>query len=135
MIDPWEAFIQFLLSRPELAALDRQIGRSYDRAWQSSTPALVVALDNGTPSDYAPVHQIRFETRCFSSNVEETMNTWLALITISRDTNRNPILTSAGTGLVYSMLQASGPSNQYDQDLALHEMSGFWDVTISEVIA
>jgi hypothetical protein len=134
MIDPWEAAILFLLSRSELNMLNGQIGRIYDGQWQRGTPSLAFVMDDSSP-DEAPVHVMRFESRCYANDVASAMDTWMALMTISRTISRVPVAVTGGTCLIYDFEKMSGPSRIPDQDLNLEMITGFWNINISEVTA
>lgn len=136
MIDPLEAAIQFLLSREELSSLNGRISgkHRYGETWSTDQASLVAVLDDSDPNWFVQVHDVRLEILCMAADDTTAMNTWLALLAISRHAGRVAVRTSNGDALVYSFLPESGPSYAPDEELdMLKRVVSFWRVRVSEV--
>lgn len=136
MIDPLEAAIQFLLSRSELASLNRRISlrHKYGEEWTTDQASLVVRLDDSDPDHYVQWQTVRLEVWCLADNDAEAMRLWMTLMGLSRSVERVAVTTSQGDALVYSFLPESGPSYLPDPELdMMRRVLSFWQIQVSEV--
>lgn len=135
MIDPLETVIKWLQQDAFLAALvGTRIAAKhrYGETWKATEPGLMVRLDGGTPDLYAAVQPIRLEIRCYAPSQPQAMAVWRRLVEISRATDRRPVLTASGGGLLYFFNQSSGPSLLYDQEVKLDFTMCFFDALVAE---
>ena len=136
MIDPLEAAIKFLLARPELAGLASRIAskHKYGEEWATDQSSLVVILDDSQPNWYVPIQDLRLEVWCLAAQDADAIDTWMALVSISRSVGRTVAVTSQGKALVYSFLAESGPSYLPEKELdPLKRIVSFWRIQIGEV--
>lgn len=141
MIDPLETVIAWLRQDAALVALVGTRLASKHRygdptnGWPTTQTGLMVRLDGGLPDLYAALQPIRLEVRCYAPSQVQGMAIWRRLVEISRKTERRPVLTSTGSGLLYRLLQASGPSLLYDSDVKLDFVMCFFEALVSEAEA
>jgi len=136
MIDPLEAAIQFLLGRSELVDLEGRIAskHKYGEEWQTSQSSIVVVLDDSNPNWYVQMHDIRLEVWCLAADDEAAMDLWMILQGLSRTKEREPVVTSKGTALVYAFKPESGPSYLPDPELTMvKRVLSFWRIQVAEV--
>lgn len=135
MIDPLEVVIKYLAGD---AALTELVGtriaakHRYGTGWTVAQTGLMVRLDGGQPDIDATLQPIRIEARCYAPSQVEATAIWRRLVEITRDTDRRPVLTANGGGLLYRFNQSSGPSLLYDQDVKLDFVMCFFDALVSE---
>lgn len=135
MIDPLEVVIKWLTQDAELAVLvgTRIAGKHrYATGWKTTEAGVMIRLDGGTPDLYGALQPIRLEVRCYAPTQAEAMAIWRRLVEISRDTDRRPVLTENGGGLLYRFIQASGPSLLYDEDVKLDFAMCFFEALVAE---
>lgn len=134
MIDPLEAFIQFLRDRSELNALGDRIAdrQQYGNGWAKGDSAIVAILDGGTPDWYVEKHDVRLEVQCYADKRPDAADLDLSLLTISRTYGRVTVETENGTALLYSFLPDSGASFLPDPDVKMERVLRFWRVQVSE---
>lgn len=137
MIDPLEAAIKFLLSRSELASLNRRIApkHRYGEEWTTDQASLIVILDDSDPDHYVRKQDVRLEVWSLAETDAEAMNTWMTLVGLSRSVARTEVITSLGTALVYSFLPESGPSYlpMPEKELQMiKRVLSFWKIQVSE---
>jgi hypothetical protein len=136
MIDPLEAAVKFLLAQNQLSSLDNRIASKhrYGEEWTADQASLVVVLDDSSPDLYVQKHDVRLEVSSYAADDATAMDTWMALIEISRNVERVVITTSNGNALVYSFKPESGPSYLPDKDLeTMKRIMSFWRIQVSEV--
>lgn len=136
MIDPLEAAIKFLLSRTELTDINNRIAskHKYGEEWTTEQSSLIVILDDSEPNWYVQVHDVRLEVQSYAADDATAMDTWMALVALSRDAARELVSTSKGDALVYSFLPESGPSYLPDKDLdMMKRVLSFWRIQVCEV--
>ncbi len=135
MIDPLETVLKWLGQDAPLAALvETRLAAKhrYGDGWLVTQPGLMVRLDGGLPDLYGALQPIRLEVRAYAPSQVEAMAVWRRLVEISRTTERRPVLTSEGSGLLYRFNQASGPSLLYDNDAKLDFVLCFFEALVSE---
>lgn len=134
MINSLEVVIQYLkiagLSTDQIASKDRFGDTS---GWLIGSKAVIINLDGGTPDLYLPVQTLRLEIRCYSEDRYQALELLNEIITLSRSTSREAVAVTGGTGLLYYLHQASGPSALYDDDLAMDFALMFFEAKISEI--
>jgi hypothetical protein len=136
MIDPLEAAIKFLLGRTELSSLSGRIAskHKYGEEWTDAQSSLVVILDDSDPNWYVQMQDVRLEVWCLAENDAAAMDTWMALVGLSRTVARTAVVTSNGNALVYSFLPESGPSYLPDKELGMMKrVLSFWKIQVCEV--
>ena len=131
MINSLAAFIKFLkassLSTPQIAEKPR-----YGEAWAAKSRSIVVRLDGGEPDLDLPVQPIRLEVRCFAENPYYATELLNEVISLSRTTDREPVVLGSDTALIYGFWQESGPSLLFDDDLNMDFALMFFGAKISE---
>lgn len=135
MIDALEAAIRFLMGRSELAGLDGRIAskHKYGEAWTPDQTGLVVILDDSDPDWYVRKQDVRLEVWSLAPDDATAMDTWMRMKEISRNCNREAVITSQGDALVYSFLPESGPSYLPDEELStMKRVISFWRIQVSE---
>ncbi len=138
MVDPLEAVIKWLAADAALAAIvSGRIAAKHRYAdkrdgWPIDQPGLMVRLDGGAPDLYATLQPIRLEVRCYAPSQYLASRTWQRLVELSRETDRQPVLTSGGPALLYRFNQASGSSMLFDPDLGLDFLMCFFEAMIAE---
>lgn len=65
------------------------------------------------------VQTARLEARCYGVSEDEAAEVWRALVGVCRETQREAVVTSDGTGLLYWLVQDGSPDFGYDADLKL----------------
>ena len=130
-IDPLAAVIQYLkgagLSVTQIAEKHR-----YGDTWQAGSRGIVVRLDGGSPEVDLHVQNIRLEVRCYAESSFYAMQMLGELITLSRSIDRESIVVGTDTALIYSLVQASGPSVLMDPDITMEFALMYFDAEIAE---
>lgn len=135
MIDPVEAVIRLL---SEDAALAELVGtriaakHRYGHGWKTTESGVMVRPDGGIPALYVPLHQLRFEVRCYAADQETAIRVWQRLVEISRETDRARVAVSGGRALVYRFLMASEPSLLFDAEADLDFALCFFETAVAE---
>ncbi len=141
MIDPLETVIAWLKQNALLTELvstriaaKHRYGQenSESQRWPVTQAGLMVRLDGGIPDLDATLQPIRLEVRCYAPTQLQAMAIWRRLVEISRDTDRQAVLTTNGGGLLYRFNQSSGPSLLYDSDVKLDFVMCFFDALVAE---
>lgn len=135
MIDPHEAVIRFLSNDAELKAIvETRVAAKhrYGVGWAVGAAGLMVRLDGGPANVYVPMQALRYEVRCYAASPVEAMRTWKRLVAVSRETSRVRVAVSDGTALIYRFLQASGPSQLYDDDVKMDCVLCFFEAAVAE---
>ncbi len=140
MIDPLECVIRWLqqdaalvaLVGDRIAAKHRYPERVDVSGWSRDDAGLMVRLDGGIPSLYVAIQPIRLEIRCYASSQYLASRAWQRLVELSRETERQAVLTSTGSALLYWFHQSSGPSMLHDGQINLDFIMSFWDALVAE---
>ncbi len=140
MIDPLETAIKWLQADAALGALvstriaaKHRYGLSVEQGgWGDSDAGLMVRLDGGSPDLYGTLQPIRLEVRCYATSQHLCSRTWQRLVEMSRECDRESVLTSTGSALLYRFNQTSGPSMLYDPDVKLDMLMCFFEALVSE---
>jgi len=135
VIDPLEIVIKHLSADPALAELvGTRIAAKhrYGNGWTVGQAGVMVRLDGGLPDLYGALQPVRLEIRCYAPSQVEAMALWRRLVEISRESERRPVLTSGGGGLLYRFNQASGPSLLFDSDAKLDFVLCFFEALVNE---
>lgn len=131
MINALETVIQYLkgagLSTSQIASKDR-----FGETWPVSSQAIVVNLDGGNPDLYLPVQNVRLEIRCYGPDRWSALTLLDEVIELSRATCREEVTVSGGTAMLYRLLQASGPSALFDDELQMDFALMFFEAMVCE---
>lgn len=132
VIDPLEAVITWLET-----ALTTVSGRvagkhRYGDDWADDATGVSVHLDGGTPDLYAPVGELRFEMRIYSTDQAAIVAVWMQLVDLSRDNKRFIQNTTRGNALIHYFLPGSTLSLTYDDPLEKDLGIVFFESMISE---
>lgn len=132
MIDALACVIQYF----KAAGLStRQIAEKYrygNGGWAAGTPSLLVRLDGGEANLDLPIQEVRLEVRCYAQSSELAMQMLGELITLSRATNREQVVTGDKNALLYWLLQDSGSSALTDEDLKMAYALMFFRARVAE---
>jgi len=105
----------------------------YGEDWSTAQSSLIVILDDSEPNWDLQVHDVRLEVQSYAADDATAMDTWMALVALSRDATRELVTTSKGDALVYSFLPESGPSYFPDKDLdMMKRILSFWRIQVYE---
>ncbi len=135
MIDPQEVVIRFLSNDAELKEIVGQqlaAKHRYGVGWTVGTAGLMVRLDGGPVDVYVPLQALRYEVRCYAASPVEAMRTWKRLVALSRETQRVTVRVADGTALLYRFIQASGPSQLYDDEVKMDLVLCFFEAAVAE---
>ena len=135
MIEPQEAMIKYLLGQAGVTALTGTRIASkhhYGEGWTLGASGLAVRMDGGAPDIYAPEQRVRLELRAYANSPANAMTLYLALVTVSRNTQRATVSTLAGTALVQSFLPASGASQLYEPTIEMNYVMVIFDAVVGE---
>lgn len=132
MINALEAVIQYVkasgLSTTQVASKER-----YGELWQVSTSSIVINLDGGDPDIYLPVQSFRLEVRCYGQTRYHALELLDEFILLSRQTSRERVVMLSGTALLYTLIQESGPSTLYDENVGMDFALQFYVARVSEL--
>jgi hypothetical protein len=136
VVDPVETVIKFLeVNGAALGVGSRVAGKhrfGADNAWTPGQKALMVQLDGGEDSNNVPLHQVRLELRIYAATPAQAMDVWKVLIPLARGVNREVVTTSSGSALLHALLQASGPSFAYDDQVGCDFLMQFFTAIVGE---
>lgn len=140
MIDPLEAVLKWLQADAALAELvgsriasKHRYGEGADSMrWSTDQASLTVRLDGGQPDLYVPLQNVRLEVRCYAPSQYLASRIWQRVVEVSRETSRQPVLTSGGAALLHRLNQESSASMLYDRDLGLDLVLVFLSALVGE---
>lgn len=88
-------------------------------------PGGVPDLDNG-------VQTVRLEVRCYGVSEDEAAAVWRRLVGVGRATNRESVVTTDGTGLLYWLVQESSPQFEIDPDVKINMVLAYMRAQVHE---
>lgn len=87
-------------------------------AWKLPSKALTVSYaTGGTPDLYGGQQRSRLEARCYGNSQEQANEVYGALVARVEATERTPVATISGRGLLYWLVFDDSPENLKDPDL------------------
>jgi hypothetical protein len=131
MIDSLAVIIQYLKSA-DLST--RQIAEKhrYVEVWEAGSSSILVRWDGGEVDLYAPIQKPRLEVRCYAKSASLAGALLGEVIELSRTTHRESVTIGSETALLYELLQESGPSMQYDDDVKMDFALMFFTASVAE---
>lgn len=131
MIDSLAAVIQYLkgadLSTRQIAEKHR-----YGDTWEAGSSSILVRWDGGEADQYAPIQNPRLEVRCYAKSASLAAALLGEVIDLSRSTNRESVVMGAEKALIYELLQDSGPTGQFDEDIQMDFALMFFTARVAE---
>ncbi len=136
MIDPIEAVVRFLRSTTLETSLSSRIvaGRApYGSVWTLGQTGLTVRPSGGDPDAYVPLRVARLELRCWGPTEQQAYAVYLELASVAARTGRQGVaLTSGSIALLHQLLEASGPSLIWDDEVGAWSVVVFYAATVGE---
>ena len=136
MVDPVEVVVRYLRSTPLTLTLGNRIvaGQArYGKGWSLVQSALTVRPSGGTPDLYTPIRSLRLEMRCWGATEMVAWDAYLALAGVAARVNRQRVALTDGTvALLHALLEISGPSLIWDDEVKAWSIVVFYECQVGE---
>jgi len=134
LINPSETMIKYMLTQGTSLGVGSRISgkNQFGDVWKKGETYLVVRLDDAELSNDVPLHASRFEVRIYGASQAVILGVWVELLAIFRDVNRNVVVTDSGDALLHSVLQSSGPSLLYDDEIEMDYLMQFFTAIVGD---
>jgi len=137
-INPIEVVVAYLREQAGLQAI---VGgridtkHHYGSGWDRMTDAsLVVQVGYGGTADTdTPTQPLPLEMLAYAPTQARAVEVWRAVVDVSRATQRELVVTTEGSGLLYNLLQESGLSLIYDPEVQMDLAACFFTARVSEL--
>lgn len=131
MINAMEVIVQYFKTAGIPANGQVAVKHRYPDPWPIKSPGIALLPDGGEQENYLPVHRQRVEVRCYGEDAYTALTLLDSVINLALGTCRETVETTAGTGILYSFTQESGPSLLFDDDLQMDFALAFFEAKVS----
>ncbi len=131
MINAMEVLVQYLKTAGIPSNGQVAVKHRYPDPWEIKSAGVALLPDGGEQENYLPVHRQRVEARCYGEDAYEALTLLDSIMNLALATGREAVVTTTGTGILYSFTQESGPSLLFDDDLQMDFALAFFEVKVS----